>query len=226
MYTIYHIPTIKIGCTDNVEERTAAQKFDNYEVLEEHLDIYIASDREIALQKQYGLPVDKMPYWKTIQQLTESPKRLEAMRNSELYKEARSKVGLVSGKKNKETGHISNLGKSGIGGKIGGKITGKKNVESGHIQALGKKYGAIVGTDNVKLGRGCMNFENRSKGGKVNSEKGTGLFGMDKDSIYKSTSKGGKITTAIQRQCPHCNKTIKGPSYFTWHGDKCKAKPQ
>ena len=27
------------------------------------------------------------------------------------------------------------------------------------------------------------------------------------------------------RVCDHCNKTIKGPSYFKWHGDNCKAKP-
>jgi hypothetical protein len=24
--------------------------------------------------------------------------------------------------------------------------------------------------------------------------------------------------------CPHCKKTIKGPQYYQWHGDKCKHK--
>ena len=115
MYTIYHIPTIKIGCTDNVEERTAAQKFDNYEVLEEHLDIYIASDREIALQKQYGLPVDKIPYYKSV--------------------ENRLKASAAGGKKNVESGwfesiktkeHQSNAGRWG----------GIKSAKLGHLQKI------------------------------------------------------------------------------------------
>ena len=67
MYYIYHIPTIKIGCTNDYEYRIKQQGFTNYEILEEHLDVYIASDREIALQKQYGLPVDKIPYYKSVE---------------------------------------------------------------------------------------------------------------------------------------------------------------
>ena len=162
MYYIYHIPGVKIGCTDNVQERISAQKFINYEVLEEHTDAYIASDREIALQKQYGYPVDKIPYWKTIQQLTHNPKRLEAIQNSELYKAVRiecgkrmgkvrgqqckesgfmsdigKKYGPIMGKKNVESGHLQNI--SSEAGKLGGKIGGKKNVESGHLENVRSK---------------------------------------------------------------------------------------
>jgi len=141
MYYIYHIPKIKIGCTDNVEERTAAQKFHNYEVLEEHIDIYIASDREIALQKQYGLPIDKIPYWQTIKQLVYNPKRLLAIKNSDIHKKSVQKNILVAAK-------ISNDRKLGymnpeIQSKAG-KIGGQKNKASGHIQELGRKQMQVL----------------------------------------------------------------------------------
>jgi ribosomal protein L37AE/L43A len=54
MYYIYHIPGEKIGCTMNYPERPASQS-DNYELLETHTDIYVASERETELQKEYGL---------------------------------------------------------------------------------------------------------------------------------------------------------------------------
>lgn len=74
MYYIYHIPNHKwkdssigkIGCTDELIIRMRKQGATEYQILETHLDIYIASDREIELQKQYGYPVDKIPYWRTV----------------------------------------------------------------------------------------------------------------------------------------------------------------
>jgi hypothetical protein len=54
MYYIYHIPGIKVGCTSNLKNRMKQQGFTEYEVLETHTDIDIASDREIELQNQYG----------------------------------------------------------------------------------------------------------------------------------------------------------------------------
>lgn len=62
MYSIYHIPEIKIGCSKSIERRMKAQNFDNYEILEQHDCVYYASRREMILQKQYGLPVDNIPY--------------------------------------------------------------------------------------------------------------------------------------------------------------------
>ena len=123
MYYIYHIPGVKIGCTDNVEERMKSQKVSIYEVLEEHLDIYIASNREIELQKQYGYPVDKRKYYEVLSMCT--------------YK-ARSKGGKKAGVTHIKSGHISTLGKNSVllktgwmahdkkvlGGKIGGAISG------------------------------------------------------------------------------------------------------
>jgi hypothetical protein len=62
MYYIYHIPGIKIGCTNNIKLRMQEQKFTNWEILAEYEDIYKASDKEIQLQKQYGYRVDTIPY--------------------------------------------------------------------------------------------------------------------------------------------------------------------
>ena len=70
IYFIYHIPGIKIGCTSDLQTRMRVQSFTEWEILEEHTDIYEASDREIQLQKDYGLPVDKMLYYQKISHLT------------------------------------------------------------------------------------------------------------------------------------------------------------
>jgi hypothetical protein len=68
MYYIYHIPGIKIGCTDNVQRRIEQQGYSNCEILEEHVDIFRASNRELALQKKYGYQLDKIPYFKSVEQ--------------------------------------------------------------------------------------------------------------------------------------------------------------
>ena len=61
-YHIYHIPGIKIGCTSDLQKRMSDQGFTDWEILEEHTDIYEVSHREIELQKEYSLPVDDVPY--------------------------------------------------------------------------------------------------------------------------------------------------------------------
>jgi len=92
-YYIYHIPGVKIGCTDNIKHRMYSYpKNTEYEILESHDDIYVASDREILLQRRYGYPVDKTPYWQTLKIHTH---------------ESRSKGGKVIGKKNVESGHLA-----------------------------------------------------------------------------------------------------------------------
>lgn len=58
MYYIYHIPGVKIGCTKNLKSRIKSQGFTEYEILEEHYDINLASDRERELQRKYGYDVD------------------------------------------------------------------------------------------------------------------------------------------------------------------------
>lgn len=97
VYTIYHIPGVKVGCTDNLEERMLRQKCKQWEIIEEHTCIFCASDREIELQKAWGYTVDRIPYWRT----------------SMMDKSAAGKIGgKKGGKRNVESGHISRLGKA------------------------------------------------------------------------------------------------------------------
>ena len=66
MYYIYHIPGVKIGCTNDLVKRMADQGFTNWEILEKYNNIYTASKREIELQKEYKLPIDAVPYWMSV----------------------------------------------------------------------------------------------------------------------------------------------------------------
>jgi len=72
MYYIYHIPGVKIGCSQNIKKRMTHQKFSHYEILEEHSDVYLASKREIELQKQYGYKVDNIPYYQSLKMITKA----------------------------------------------------------------------------------------------------------------------------------------------------------
>jgi len=67
IYYIYEIEGVKVGCTVNIENRMQEQGYSNPIILEEHTDIYLASDREIELQKEKGYPVDSRPYWEVVQ---------------------------------------------------------------------------------------------------------------------------------------------------------------
>jgi hypothetical protein len=67
MYYIYHIPGVKIGCTQNPKNRINQQTKSDYEILEIHTDIDVASEREITLQKQYGYSVDTCTYKQSVQ---------------------------------------------------------------------------------------------------------------------------------------------------------------
>jgi len=89
VFTIYHVPGVKIGCTDNLRRRLRVQGLldSEWEILETHTDDQIASKREKELQKQYGYPVDRNGY----------------------EFETRSRVGKIGGKKNIESGHLDRL---------------------------------------------------------------------------------------------------------------------
>jgi hypothetical protein len=66
MYYIYHIPNIKIGCSTVPSIRVNEQGYTEFEILEEHADIYEVSKREKELQKEYGLPIDNIPYYQSV----------------------------------------------------------------------------------------------------------------------------------------------------------------
>jgi hypothetical protein len=85
---IYEIFGRKIGCTNNIAYRMRCQnvKEGEYRIIEEHTNSKTASFREIELQKQYGYPVDKIPYWKTLkmQKKSSSPQaRKKAIANTD-----------------------------------------------------------------------------------------------------------------------------------------------
>ena len=62
MYYIYHIPSVKIGCSKDASFRVKEQGYSEYEILEQHSDINIATIREKQLQRQFGYRVDKSNY--------------------------------------------------------------------------------------------------------------------------------------------------------------------
>lgn len=116
MYYIYHIKDFKwkdgsigkIGCTEEPKERVKKQKYTDYDILETHIDIMIASQREILLQKEYGYKVDKTPYWKTRKAPT---------------KEGCRKSGRIA----VESGRLAKI--ASLGGKIRGKKNGEKRLQ-------------------------------------------------------------------------------------------------
>jgi len=113
MFKIYHIKGVKIGCTTQPIERVKEQGFNTFEILEEHTDIYVASNREQELQKQYGYRIDECPYWKSYEQNME--------RRSKLTKEKLIKAGKDSGNKNVESGWIKEFQERSVKARTGSK---------------------------------------------------------------------------------------------------------
>ena len=65
---IYEIFGKKIGATNDVERLMKEQKVKEgeYRIIEEHSNAKICSLRERELQKEFGYPVDRIEYWKTL----------------------------------------------------------------------------------------------------------------------------------------------------------------
>jgi hypothetical protein len=125
-YYIYHIPGVKIGCTIDIEKRINAQKYTQWEILEEHTDIAIAGIREQELQKQYGYKVDTISYSQTI--------------NNANYK-GRSKGGKTQGVNNVKSGLLKSI--RSLGGIIGGNKIARENPNHfKNMSKLGSKKGA------------------------------------------------------------------------------------
>jgi hypothetical protein len=197
-YYIYHIPTYrwksgkigKVGCTDDLKNRMSQYpKNTVYEVLEFHSDIYVASDREILLQRRYGYPVDTKPYWKVIQIAT---------------KASRSK----GGKKNVESGHLKSI--QSMGGKIGGKISGRMNVESGHLKSIQSMGGKIGGKKCVESGHMAIMIK------KANEVTRKPIIQYHKDGTFiREWGSGVEAARALNLHQPNINKVCKGKGNHT-----------
>ena len=62
-YKIIHLIGIKIECVTDVIKYLDEYGHPHYEILEEHSNIYIASRREIELQKEHGYIHAKKPFF-------------------------------------------------------------------------------------------------------------------------------------------------------------------
>ena len=98
MYYIYHIKGVKIGCSTNPKRRAKSKGYLEYQILEIHTNIDTASDREIELQKQYGYPIDTIPYKVSYQK-----------RKQNRTKKDCAKGGKTQGKINATNGHLDKV---------------------------------------------------------------------------------------------------------------------
>lgn len=129
-YYIYHIKGKKIGCTTEPLQRTKKQGYTEYEILETHTDIYLASNREIDLQKQYGYEIDTVPYYVTY--------NLNSKRREKLTTELKKIAGRKGGIKNKISGNIYKAQKRSIEVRTGTKHTEETKIKI-RKSALGRK---------------------------------------------------------------------------------------
>lgn len=129
MYYIYHIIGKKIGCSKNPKRRVKQQGFTEFEILEQHEDINIASERELELQKQFGYKVDNTFYKQTISSPT-----LEGIK-----KGGQNGVLKKWMEENPEEFKKNQRIAAKLGGLKQGPIISKINKENGHMSQLGKK---------------------------------------------------------------------------------------
>jgi hypothetical protein len=126
MYYIYHIIGKKIGCSKNPNRRVNQQGYTEFEILEQHEDIDIASKRELELQQQYEYKIDNTLYKQTVSSPT-----------IEGVKKGGQNAGKINGNKLKEEGKLKKWWSEG--GKKQGPIQGNINKENGHMSRLGKQ---------------------------------------------------------------------------------------
>jgi len=96
MYTIYHIPGVKVGCTKrDAKIRVREQGYSEFEILEVLEDITSASEREIYWQGELGYGKDSNASYLTTLHIQKAAYRPEAiakkkatLRVSEKFKQA------------------------------------------------------------------------------------------------------------------------------------------
>jgi hypothetical protein len=114
-YYIYHIPGVKIGVSTNAEKRVNEQGYTEFEILEEHTDIHLVSDREQELQKEYGYSVDRSPYYNSyIQRMQCLSKTIETNKRSGHTKRWLQAGGSAQGNINAQNGTLIRASKAAV----------------------------------------------------------------------------------------------------------------
>jgi hypothetical protein len=132
MYTIYHIPGVKVGCTkQDPAYRVKKQGYTEFEILEVHEDILVATQREIELQLELFGVRDNKPYTGTIAagKVSQLPhnnaKRMKPKVNKENY----------FGPKSEE--HANNIRKARLG--IPHSEERKQKIKEAHLRNSAKR---------------------------------------------------------------------------------------
>lgn len=103
-----------------------------------------------------------------------------------------------------------------------------KRVENGwkrerplrHLRAITKKSAELPRTEKQKQSlKAIKTVEHQSMAGKIAAK-----ITMESGRWEKIRSNGVKKSQSAVNTCCYCNKSIKGPNYFKWHGEKCKFK--
>ena len=100
MFTIYHIPGVKVGCTNRSPEiRVKEQGYFQFEILEVLGDLSTASERELYWQIKLGYKKDNIQYLTTLKMqplgtiASNKPeaklKKITSIKNSKKFKLAR-----------------------------------------------------------------------------------------------------------------------------------------
>ena len=129
-YYIYHIKGVKIGCSVNPKLRVNKQGYTEFEILEEHTDIDIASNREIELQKEYGYTLDCTTYTQSVE--CGKVGRL----NNTNWK--------LQGKRNVDNGWIKEFQQRSVIARTGTKHSAEAK-EKMRLKAIGRKNKPTVG---------------------------------------------------------------------------------
>jgi predicted GIY-YIG superfamily endonuclease len=106
-----------------------------------------------------------------------------------------------------------------------GRFYGRNDVSIHLVTTFDNRKDALLLEDQLKQQYGLRRDEyERNKNAALSSQekqKENGTYSISKSAGGK---KVGPIVQSVERTCPYCNKTIKGMSYFRWHGDNCKNK--
>jgi len=106
MYTIYHIPGVKVGCSKRVEARVRDQGYTNYEILEVCNTLEEATTKELYWQDKLGYGKDdSQHHYSYMNRMTQASKTEKAITKwkqstdaSEVYKKSQYQKGIMLNK--------------------------------------------------------------------------------------------------------------------------------